>query len=302
VSAPEIVIPEIVKQKIASIQQKTGIGYDEILRDYKSILSDPFITNDPQFKSDVERQKYASAVLWTRYVARPPMRENDIIPWGCEGERITRKGKPQSSVYAFVKTKSGIVPKRIVLSGPIASKVRDIVRDAKYTVKLGEFQQGGDMIADNRSHFENPVMINMSSESLVQRLGATRVELKDVHANNKNALSKTDSKGYVITTDLKVVRGIMVRPTTWERDDHTKGGVFTLANDTLEQEATVGADGTVQTPGLTCWTAPHLLIYQPESEVDAIGTIRRKDKESTEVNMNCYRILPVHARSLPSQD
>ena len=298
----EETIPKSVMERIQIINQRTGISVEEIQRDYQTIRQDPFIVVDKQFKTDEERAKYAGAVLWTRYVSRPPMRENDIIPWGCEGERITRKGKAQSSVYAFVKTKSGIIPKRIVLSGPIASKVRDIVRDAKYTVKLGEFQKGGDMIADNRSFFENPVMMNMTPESLIQRLSATRIELKDVHADNKLALSKTDSKGYVITSDLKVVRGIMVRPTTWERDDHTKGGVFTLANDTLEQEATVAADGTVQTPGLTCWTAPHLLIYQPESEVDAIGTIRRKDKKSTEVNMNCYRILPVHARSLPSQD
>lgn len=290
-------LPDFVIKTISDIQQRTGISRDEIARDYNEIFSDPFISEDPQFKTDEERHKYAKAVLWTRYVSRPPMKEYDVIPWGFEGERITRKGTAQSSVHAFIKTNQGTKNRRVVLRGDLASKIREITQYAKYTVKLGEFQAGGDMIGDNRTRFVDPIAINISPEKLIERINAKRLSLKDV----EKFPSKIGSDGYVDQNDLRVVRGIMIRPTRWERDDHTFGGVFTLADDTLDEEPRVSPDGTIITPGLTCWVAPHLLVYQPESEVDAIGTTR-KSKKTGEMSMNVFCILPVHAKKMAEME
>ena len=96
------------------------------------------------------------------------MKEYDVIPWGFEGERMTKKGTPQSAVFAFIKTDKGVSNRRIVMRGPMASKIREITRLSKYTVKLGEFKEGGDMIADNRSVFLDPVRINMSNDKLLE--------------------------------------------------------------------------------------------------------------------------------------
>ena len=290
-------LPDFVTQKIATIHQRTGISQDEITRDYLSLFEDDFIKSDSQFKNDEERHEYAVAVLWTRYVSRPPMKESEVIPWGFEAERVTRKGTHQSSVFAFVKTKEGVKNRRIVFRGQSASKIREIVALAKYTAKLGEFKEGGDLIADNRSRFDDPIMINMSSEKLIERLGAKRIELKDV----EKFPTKLGSDGYTDNNDLRVIRGIMIRPATFEKDGDLKGGVFTLANDTLEQEPRVSSDGSIITPGLTCWIAPHLLVYQPESEVDAIGTTR-KNKKTGEISMNTFCILPVHAKRMAERE
>jgi len=285
-------LPDFVEERISKIQERTQISADEIRRDYNEIFQDPFIQDDPQFTSDEERHRYAVAVLWTRYISRPPVKEYDIIPIGFSPVRVTKRtGQEMSSIFAFVKTPNGVKLKRIVLRGTMADKIREITRFAKYRVKLGEFSKGGDMIADNRAKFENPVMLKLSRDDIIKRVGAKRVSIKDA----EKFPSHVGSDGYVNTTDWRVVRGIIVRANMGKRDDGSEWGVYTLADETVNDEPRVTPDGRVLRPGLTCWVSPHLMEYEVESEVDVLGTIQI-GRKTGEPFMNVFLILPIHAR------
>ena len=195
-------------------------------------------------------------------------------------------------MFAFIKTKDGPKLKRIVLRGDMAYKITEITPMAKYSsVKLGEFQSSGDLIADTRARFEDPVMVKLDREKLIQLIGAKRIRVADA----EKFPSRRGSDGYVDPTDWRIIRGLLIRPRTGKMDDGTEWGVFTLIDDSVEEEPRVAPDGTILTPGLTCWVSPHMLIYEEESEIDALGTVEISRKTG-EAFMNCYLILPVHAR------
>jgi len=291
-------LPPFVEEKIQQIHQRTEISIDEIKRDYEEIFQDPFIQEDPQFHDDNERHRYAVAVLWTRYVSRPPVREYDIIPAGITGERVTSTGKKTAEVYALVKSRTGVKPRRIVLQEPVVDLRKTInlptpESSFKYTVKLGEFSQGGDMIADNRAKFDNPVLLKANAWQVLERWGAKKI---DKLADAKKFPSKTGSDGYVDRLDWRIVRGIITRQYRGERDDGTEFGVITITDLSLNDEPTVTADGRVLQPGFSVWVAPEFVnIYQDESEIDAVGTIQIA-RNTGEPFMNAYLILPVHAK------
>jgi len=288
-------LPDFVSKRVDTIHQRTGIDREEIIRDYWEIFKDPFISDDPQFSTDEERHNYAKAVLWTHYVSRPPTKEFDVIPVGFSPVKVARKtGQPYSNVFAFVKGKAGAKFKRIVLQGENAGKVREITPKCKYTVKLGEFAQGGDLIGDNRARFEDPVLLKMTDEQVLQRIGAKRVDFQNV----AKFLSQKGSDGYVVATDWRVIRGIIIRSNQGKRDDGSEWGVYTIADDTVEDEPRVSATGQVIRPGFSCWIAPHLMGYTDDSEVDIAGTTR-KNRAGVTV-MDAYWISPIHAKEIAS--
>lgn len=293
-------LPSFVKEKIDSIHQRTEISVEEIEKDYREIREDPFIVQDEQFSTDEERHRYAVAVLWTRYVSRPPVREFEVIPVGVAGERVSSTGKKSAEVYALVKDKKGVRLRRIVLQGPVTDLRKEVnlpsgPNSFKYTVKLGEFAQGGDMIADNRAKFDNPTLLKASAEQILGRTGAKRVErLKDA----EKFPSKTGSDGYLDRSDWRVVRGIITHQYRGDRKDGSEFGVLTITDLSLNDEPTVSSDGKVIQPGFTLWVAPEFVnMFQDESEVDAAGTIQIS-KKSGESQMNAYLLLPVHARKM----
>jgi len=284
--------PENVMKKITEISSRTSIEQDEIKREYEELFNDPFLQEDPQFKTDEERHRYAIAVLWTRYISRPPAQLKEIIPIGYSGVRMTRSGVPMSNLFVLVKQGGETKLRRVVLRGDLVDLRQQIALFAKYNVRLGELSSG-DLIADSRSKFENPVALKIEPSKVLNHLGFQRVSIKDLDKYP----SRVDSTGYVDTTDWRIVRGIIVNQKKGKRDDGTEYGVITLSDETVDSEPRVTPDGRVLRPGLTVWVAPELMIYDVESEVDVAGTVQIGQKTG-EPFVNAYTILPVHAKEV----
>jgi len=138
-------------------------------------------------------------------------------------------------------------------------------------VKLGEFSSG-DLVADNRAKFNNPVKLKLSPQEILAKIGIQRVANL---SQAKNFLSKIGSDGYVVETDWKVVRGIIVRAYRGTRKDGTGFGVYTIVDDSLEDEP--------------------MVTYAVESECDFAGTIQVGS--DGQPFMNAYLVIPVHART-----
>ncbi|GAH98840.1 unnamed protein product [marine sediment metagenome] len=294
-----IELPSHIEERISAISARTGINEGDITKDYEELFNDPSIQSDEQFSSDEDRHSYAIGVLWTRYVLRPPVQEYDIIPVGFSSAGITQGGTPQSTVY--VLTKSGL--RRLVLRGEQSYQYKDVTLLAQYkNIYLGEFK-GGDLIADSRTKFENPIATGLTPKSIIERLKIKRVLVTEV--SKSKSLSKVDSTGYVDSTDWKVVRGILAKHFTGTRDDGTEYGVCTIADETVDQEPTVTPDGRIIYPGISAWIAPELLVYPDESWCDFVGTLQKgkkagdaKGKKTGEVSMNCYMISPIYIREI----
>lgn len=284
--------PEFVDKKVEEISRRTEIDGAEIQKEYDELFNDPFIQEDSQFTTDEERHRYAIAVLWTRYIGRPPTKNYEVIPVGFSGLRLTRSTKtPMSNLFAFVKYGGDTKLKRVVLRGESAEFYKEIDLYSKYTVKLGEFSKGNDLIADNRSKFVDPVALKLTPAKILEKLKPKRIAIRDA----KKFPSRLDSTGYVDALDWRAVRGIIVRNQQGKRADGTDYGVYTLSDSTVDSEPKVTPDGKILRPGLTVWIAPELMIYERESEIDAIGTVQI-NRKTDEPSMNAYLLIPIHAR------
>ena len=60
-------ISPAIMEKIKKIHEATEIPVEKLESEYLEFLNDPFIKTDPQFKTDAEREEYASAILMTRW-------------------------------------------------------------------------------------------------------------------------------------------------------------------------------------------------------------------------------------------
>jgi hypothetical protein len=286
--------PDFVQDRIDKIRERTKISVEEIQKDYGEIFNDDFIQKDPQFASDEERHRYAVMVLWTRYVARPPVKEFTVVPVGFSGMRLARgSGQPSCTLYVLVKGEKKI--KRIACRGTHSDLYKSINLFNQYTVKLGEFSKGGDLLADDRTNFENPVRLNLKPSEMMQRIGVKQISIEDA-AKFPSAQRKGQRKGssFIDASDWRCVRGIIVRDFRGVREDETEYGCYTIADGTLNGEPVVADDGSIIRPGFTVWTDPSHMVYGAEDEVDCFGTVGvNKEGEAT---MNAYLILPVHMR------
>jgi len=133
----EIKLPEFVVERIVAISKRTEISVEDVTKEYIELFNDPFIQEDKQFQTDKERHIYANAVIWTRFVNRPPVKDFEVIPAGFSSKRITQaSGTPTSEVYAFVKSKRGVKLRRIVLRGEVAELYKTIVLGAPFAISI----------------------------------------------------------------------------------------------------------------------------------------------------------------------
>ena len=67
-------LPDFVLEKLKEIVQRIGISPINLISEYLEAFNDPVVSKDPQFSSGKERQRhqYTIAVVWARYVYRPP--------------------------------------------------------------------------------------------------------------------------------------------------------------------------------------------------------------------------------------
>jgi len=287
-------LPPFVEEGLLKICKASEAPWEEVQKDFMELYNDDFIQNDPQFESDKDRYEYSVAVLHSRYVARPPMKIVTLVPIGYTGKRIARSsGQPNCTISVVVKGNKKI--KRVICRGELSDMYRSINLFNQYDVKLGEFKDGGDLIADNRSKFDNPVRLKIQPYQMMEKLGVKRVSINDA-AKFPSAQRKGQRKGrtYIDRSDWRCVRGIIVRDFRGTRDDETEYGAYTIADSTVTGEPLVLDDGTIIRPGFTVWTDPAHMVYAVEDEVDCYGPINiNKDGDA---QMTGLLILPVHTR------
>lgn len=287
-------LPDFVEEGIAKISKRTEISEDEVRREYLELYNDDFVQLDEQFGSDQERHTYSLAVLWMRFISRPPTREFTIVPVGYSGRRLARSsGKPSCTLFVLLKGQKKI--KRVACRGPLSDVYREINLFHGYTVKLGEFKKGGDLVADARAVFSNPKRLKLKPGQMMEKIGVKRIKIKDA-SKFPSARRKGQRKGtrFIDRSDWRCVRGIIVREFRGTREDETEYGCYTISDETVNGEPTVADDGTVIMPGFTVWTDPSHMVYSVEDQVDCYGTIRiTRDGEA---QMDGFLILPVHVR------
>ena len=292
-------LPDFVEEGIKKICKRAEIPDEEVRRDYLALYNDDFVQKDEQFSTDEERHTYSLAVLHMRFISRPPAKEVTIVVIGYSGRRLARSsGNPSCTLFVLIKGQNKI--KRVVCRGPLADVYRSISLFNGYTVKLGEFKKGGDLIADARAVFSNPIRLKIEPRQLMEKIGVKRIKIKDT-SKFPSALRAGQRKGstYVDRADWRCVRGIIVREFRGTRDDETEYGCYTISDETVNGEPTVADDGTVIMPGFTAWTDPSHMIFGLEDQIDLYGTIRiNKDQDA---QMDALLILPVHARGGASQ-
>ena len=289
-----LTLPDFVDEGLKKICRISETPMEEVHRDYMELLNDDFVQKDPQFESDEDRYQYSLGVLHSRYVARPPMKTFTIMPVGYTGTRIARSsGQPNCTISVLVKGERKI--RRVVCRGELADQYLKINLFHSYTVRLGEFKSGVDLIADNRSKFESPVKVNKKPAEMMEKLNVKRISIADA-TKYPSAQRPGQKKGrtYVDQSDWRVVRGIVVRTYRGQRDDETVYGAYTIADHTVNGEPLVLDDGTIVRPGFTVWVHPSHMTYSDEDEIDAFGTVTiNKDGDA---QMNAFLILPVHIR------
>ncbi|MHA1215648.1 MAG: hypothetical protein ACTSPG_10135 [Candidatus Hodarchaeales archaeon] len=212
--------------------------------------------------------------------------------------RISRAGNPTSNLFVIAKSKNGPSLRRIVLQGDVADAYKRVTLGCKYRVKLGQFQGGKDFVADNRTVFENPVLLkNMSLQDIMEKLNIPRITIAEAPKHP----SKIGSDGYMVMTDWRVIRGIIAMRLRGKKDDGTEWALYRISDETVSGEPTVTPDGTVIRPGLGVWLAPELQVYAEDSECDFYGTIR-VSKDTGVASMNCYLIIPIHGKKIATEE
>lgn len=297
-------LPNFVEEKINAIQQRMDSTREEILTEYKEIFNDPQVNKDTQFSSTEARQRYAVAVLWSRYVSRPPVKKHDVIPCGFDSLRKTRTGKLMSSLFVIAKDEVGEpVLRRVSLLGTktIATMYRNVNILSqngayRYTTKLGSFGKGDDLIADNRTKFNSPTKVDLSLEKFREMLNIPLLTIAELI----DSPSKKRSDGYLINTDWRCVKGIITDEMRGKRKGtDLEWGIYRIADETTPAEPYVTSDGRTVSPALTCWTPVELMVYEPESECEFYGP-SSVDKDGIP-SMNINLIIPVYAKQREKQ-
>jgi len=271
-----------VQEIITKISQTRQIPQEELVKAYLDIYNSPFVQTDPSFIDDQSRIDYSLAVLWNRYMLRPPVREVEIVPIGISPPRLTKSGELMANL--FVLCPSSKRPIRLVLRGKeMISRVKTIVLGAKYKIKVGQFSSG-DLIADERTVFDDPEGLDITLEQIMERLGIPEVSCL---ADLPKYPSKIEESGFVDLSDWRKMKGVIIRANKGQRKDGTDFFVYTIADTSLEPTE----QGYI---GVTVWTDESQFIYRPEDEVVVYGTVQVKDKG--DVSVNGYLILPKHVR------
>jgi hypothetical protein len=275
-------LPPKVQELITKISQARQIPQEELVKAYLDIYNSPFVQTDPSFVDDQSRIDYSLAVLWNRYMLRPPVREVEIVPIGISPPRLTKNGELMMNIFVLSSTSKK--PIRLVLRGKeMVSRAKSIVLGAKYRVKVGQFATG-DLIADERTVFDDPEGLDITLQQIMERLGVPEVPCL---ADLPKYPSKVEESGFVDPSDWRKVTGIILRANKGQRKDGTDYYVYTIADISLQPNE----QGYV---GVTVWVDETQFIYRPEDEVEVYGTVQVR--EDGDVSINGYLILPKHVR------
>jgi len=271
---------DYVEEKLLEIHEKSGIPLDELRAELEKIAKDPVIVLDPAYDTEDAKLRHAALILWSKYVARPPIQEYEVIPVGIDHEIVTKNGDIQSGI--FVLTREGKI-RRVVFRGREVERIRYINLFHKYKVKLGVFSSG-DFIVDDRSVFNSPEMTKLTADVLKEKLSIPRISIAD----SNRYLSRQTSDGYVDTTDWKVISGVIIRSKKGERDGRN-WGVYTITDGSLSEDI-VTPDYIIRTQ-FTVWMNPLLMSYDNGDYCEFYGSIHISREK--EIFMNAYYVKPI---------
>jgi len=294
-STEQQTLPDSTIENINEIAALTSLSVEELIKEYKEILSDPYFQTD-SFKTDEERYRYADGILWSRYRGRRPTKEIAIIPLGFDGIRITRSGDKRGTIYAAVRdSNKQLIKTTVSLVGDTTELAKSINYGQGYRVKLVEFKFGYG--ADNRSKFENPQLLPFDLITLFKNLGTKEIPDLSSAAKYPSARTKTTTGEFIDRLDWRIVRGIVTRINQFSRKDGTQAAVYNIMDMSLGTEPSVDAQGNILYPSFTVWCDPIFMKYGVESEVYAVGTISI-DPKTNIPSMNAINIIPIHPREM----
>jgi len=293
-------LPPHVITYLTNTAQRLNIPRDDLLIEYMDLFNSPFVQQDQQFATLEEKHVYCMQVIHARYIARPKLKSYNLIPFGFESVRKTKSsGVLQSILYVAIPTKTGELEKRrVILRGSVALLYRKVSLWQGYrNVKLGSFANSNDLIADNRTRFENPVKPKLSIQQIIEKLNIKRIYLSQA----RDFPSTRGSDGYIDRLDLRIIRGIIVEPPRIfiRKSDGTQGANYRITDMSVNLDVHLTDKGEVLNPIMTVWIPPEFAVYDVESECDFIGTVSINPKG--EPVMNAISVLPIHAKNLTVQ-
>lgn len=208
-----------------------------------------------------------------------------LIPIGVSPVRTTKNGR-RSSVFAAIKTESGWKLDEIVFRGALALTVE----------KVELFKYYNDVTLMNRGYFyEATTSTNLNGTSaqpvddiaVLQKLGVKKVRMIEM----KDALSRTDDRGFVDRSDLRMFEGYVGSP--WSRiDDEKQIGAYDVTDNTIEDDGIIAPDGTIVKPTIRVWCHPRFVKYAEGSKLLFVGTLEKR-RDDNVVFMNAIYVKPL---------
>ena len=181
----QVTYPEFVKERFKQLIQRTQITIAQLETEYQAVFAKTEAVAERQFPSAtpeqrlVFRHKMSVGKIWNDNINRPPIEEVSIIFLGHDGQRITKGTKrPYNNMYVIVAENGKRVIRRMTARGSLAEIYQTLSPLTRYTVELGRFKKGGDLIVDNRSEFKDPTEINLPYKRLNEAVGIPEVTVK----------------------------------------------------------------------------------------------------------------------------
>lgn len=285
-------IPNNIVQELKNIAEKSQVTYEEVEKEFTAVFNDGFIQDDSTITSEQEKLDYAVLLIKSKFLARPPVQEYDVIPIGYSGVRTTKKGGTMSEIFVLANINNAIELRRIVLRDSTCDIINNLTLFQKYRVKLGMFTGGKDFIADSRTIFDEAEMVD--KDKLMQKVATLAKPIK--MADAKRFPSIRDATGYTNPLDWRKVRGVVIRHKRGKRKDESEYGFYALLDDSISAERVVSPDGQVQSPGFTAWVPPQMVIYDDDSLIDVYGTVSLD--QTGNASMNAVLVVPIHVKHI----
>ena len=292
---PQLTLPPTAQERLAGVAQFYKVDISDLYKETLEIFNSDFMQNDNTFKTVEDKLDYCTKVIKSRYVARPPLIEVDVIVIGLGRVFNTRTGTKRGEIYVMVqeeqkdKTLKSVL-RSVVFQGSDTDKILNIQTCCAYKVKLGKFKTG-DFIADDRSRFENPVKLDVP---ILQILDALQIHRCTVATSVDNLAKeeKTSTGTYMIRTDCRVIRGMIADYRKGQSKEGQEWGVYTIFDDSLQEEY-ISPDGKkIVKPAFTVWVNPLWVMYEKGNEVDFVGPLS-VNPDTKEVSMTAFLLIPV---------
>jgi len=209
-----------------------------------------------------------------------------MIPIGVSPVRTTQKGR-RSSIFAVIKTESGWKLEEIVFRGALALSVENVelfkVYDNVNLMFRGYFYE-----ATTSTSLNGAAAQEIDDVAVLAKLGVKKVKMCEM----KDNLSRVDEQGFVDRTDLRMFEAY-VSADPWKKiSDEVQIAAYDASDNTIEDEADIGSDGTIVKPVIRVWCHPRFAKYGEGSKLLFVGTLEKRRDDGV-VQMNAIYVKPL---------